>query len=83
MIDMRSTKLALYVHIPFCQAKCQYCDFNSYAGLEAAMAPYVDALIAETALWREATRDGSHPTCYSTAAPTTCADISKKGLAPN
>ena len=23
---------ALYVHIPFCTAKCTYCDFNSYAG---------------------------------------------------
>jgi oxygen-independent coproporphyrinogen-3 oxidase len=55
--DMRSARLALYVHIPFCQAKCPYCDFNSYAGLEHLMAPYVDALIAEMALWREATRD--------------------------
>jgi oxygen-independent coproporphyrinogen-3 oxidase len=54
---MRSTDLALYVHIPFCQAKCPYCDFNSYAGFEGLMAPYADALIAEMALWREATRD--------------------------
>jgi oxygen-independent coproporphyrinogen-3 oxidase len=54
---MRSASLALYVHIPFCQAKCPYCDFNSYAGLEDLMTPYVDALITEMALWREATRD--------------------------
>jgi oxygen-independent coproporphyrinogen-3 oxidase len=54
---MRSADLALYVHIPFCQAKCPYCDFNSYAGLEDLMAPYVDALITEMALWRDATRD--------------------------
>jgi len=54
---MRSTSLALYVHIAFCQAKCPYCDFNSYAGLERLMAPYVDTLIAEMALWREPTRD--------------------------
>ena len=51
--------LALYVHIPFCQAKCPYCDFNSYAGFEGLMAPYVDALIAEMALWQEVLREAS------------------------
>jgi len=25
-------KIGVYVHIPFCMAKCYYCDFNSYAG---------------------------------------------------
>lgn len=28
-------KLGLYVHIPFCAAKCAYCDFYSLAGGEA------------------------------------------------
>jgi len=61
---MRSASLALYVHIPFCQAKCPYCDFNSYAGLDGLMTPYVDALIAEMALWREATRDARVTTVF-------------------
>jgi len=41
--------VGLYIHIPFCERKCPYCDFNSYAGLDALHAPYVEALIAEMA----------------------------------
>ena len=36
--------MALYVHIPFCESKCPYCDFNTYAGIESLMPPYVAAL---------------------------------------
>ena len=43
--------LALYVHIPFCSAKCTYCDFNSYAGQDSLMAPYAEAVAREAALW--------------------------------
>jgi len=56
--------LSLYLHIPFCALKCRYCDFNSYAGQEALVRPYVDALIAEMALWRDATRDRRVTTVY-------------------
>ncbi len=43
--------VALYVHVPFCELKCAYCDFNSYAGLEGLMGPYVEAVAAEARLW--------------------------------
>jgi len=46
-----SLPLALYVHIPFCTAKCTYCDFNSYAGQESLMGPYAAAVAREAALW--------------------------------
>ncbi len=40
----------LYVHIPFCLAKCAYCDFVSFAGLEPLYEAYVEALLREAAL---------------------------------
>mgnify|MGYP000865782368 CR=1 FL=1 len=30
-------KLGIYVHIPFCRSKCDYCDFYSLAGREERM----------------------------------------------
>lgn len=39
--------LGLYVHIPFCKAKCGYCDFNSYAGKVEYIQPYFSALLSE------------------------------------
>ncbi len=39
--------LALYLHIPFCAARCHYCDFNTYAGLDSYHEPYVAALADE------------------------------------
>lgn len=42
--------LGLYVHIPFCQTKCAYCDFVSYPGQEALKAPLVRGLLAEADL---------------------------------
>ena len=43
--------LALYVHIPFCESKCPYCDFNAYAGAESLMTAYSDALAIEIERW--------------------------------
>ncbi len=37
----------VYVHIPFCRHRCHYCDFNTYEGLDALHAPYVDALVSD------------------------------------
>lgn len=39
--------LGAYIHIPFCQQKCKYCDFNSYSGILNMSSLYVDNLIKE------------------------------------
>ena len=37
--------LALYIHIPWCERKCPYCDFNSHEQFDIAVEePYVTAL---------------------------------------
>ncbi len=37
----------IYIHIPFCNSKCPYCDFYSYRCKGAEQSLYVDALIDE------------------------------------
>lgn len=40
-------EIGIYIHIPFCRARCSYCDFNTYVGLEGLFEPYVRALEQE------------------------------------
>ncbi|MDE2574818.1 MAG: coproporphyrinogen III oxidase [Rhodospirillales bacterium] len=51
--------LALYIHWPFCRAKCPYCDFNSHVRERIDQARFAAALRAELA-W-EAARLGRRP----------------------
>jgi oxygen-independent coproporphyrinogen-3 oxidase len=44
----------LYVHLPFCAARCGYCDFVTVVGREGRHGEYVDALLAELELERGA-----------------------------
>lgn len=39
-------KLGIYVHIPFCRSKCDYCDFYSLPNREGQMDEYQKALLA-------------------------------------
>jgi len=47
MTKERSAQIgALYIHIPFCERKCEYCDFVSVAGARGQH-QYVGALVSE------------------------------------
>jgi len=40
----------LYIHIPFCERRCHYCDFNTYEGLTGLAPDYVAAVERDLAL---------------------------------
>lgn len=47
MDDWRNGGFGLYVHWPFCQAKCPYCDFNSHVVSQIDQNTWVKAYIQE------------------------------------
>ncbi|MEM8561179.1 MAG: radical SAM family heme chaperone HemW [Pseudomonadota bacterium] len=44
---MALPELSLYVHLPWCERKCPYCDFNSHEFSELPEAEYVEALLRD------------------------------------
>ena len=42
---------AIYIHIPFCDKKCEYCDFCTFVRMEKEYRRYVDYLIREIRMY--------------------------------
>jgi putative oxygen-independent coproporphyrinogen III oxidase len=55
----------IYVHVPFCQTRCGYCDFNTYTAAElgngASRTSYAGLAIAEVAFARRVLGAGAPP----------------------
>ena len=61
---------SLYVHIPFCLRKCNYCDFVSFpvSGCGEFFAAYPDLLERELSLWQDEADLSACPPSISAAA---------------
>ncbi len=46
--------LGLYIHIPFCHARCGYCDFVTFTGKDDQRDAYIQTLCKEIDLYPEA-----------------------------
>src|SRR5580704_18435967 len=62
--------LGLYVHVPFCSAICNYCNFNRGLFDAALKARYVDAVVAEIGnRGAQATRDQADTIFFGGGTP--------------
>ena len=50
---MNKETLGLYIHIPFCVKKCNYCDFCSFPSKKEVYSQYVNALCEQIGAQRE------------------------------
>ena len=56
--------LGLYVHIPFCVRKCNYCDFLSFPADEETKKRYIQALCKEIEDYQKLTKEYELSTVY-------------------
>ena len=47
---MKNKEIGIYVHIPFCRRKCDYCDFISYSNKDSKIQEYIEAVKKEIEL---------------------------------
>ncbi|WP_273319499.1 radical SAM family heme chaperone HemW [Vallitalea guaymasensis] len=72
--------ISLYIHIPFCKSKCNYCDFLSFDNKDNVKREYVNALINEIKSYSEIAKEYSVKSIFiggGTPSILSCLDIEK------
>lgn len=61
---MAEKPMGLYIHIPFCSKKCDYCDFVSYSMNSKAQQLYLEALFTEIDMLKDKFMDKTFNTIF-------------------
>ena len=72
MNELNLRELGLYIHIPFCVRKCDYCDFLSAPATDAAKAEYMEALLTEIKSYQGRTSEYIVPTVFIGGGTPSC-----------
>lgn len=67
-------KTGLYIHVPFCGSKCNYCDFNSYVGKINLAEEYFASMKKEIDLYRDEMALNEIGTIFIGGGTPTCVD---------
>lgn len=54
----------IYIHVPFCASKCNYCAFFSVANLKPDWGKYADSICKELCFWSEKLNKPDVPTIF-------------------
>lgn len=61
---MKTREIELYLHIPFCKRKCNYCDFCSFPAGDGQIKRYMDKLKEEIRYWGDRYPDRTVSTVF-------------------
>ena len=72
VIEKKVHALGLYLHIPFCVKKCDYCDFLSAPATDEIKRRYMDALFIEIESYRNQLQEYIVPTIFIGGGTPSC-----------
>ena len=68
---MTTDSIGLYLHVPFCVRKCNYCDFCSFAGIDSdTRKRYIDRLIDEIRAYKKPNKTAVDTIFFGGGTPT-------------